>query len=431
MSNRECDVCVVGGGVAGLSAAERLAIEGKSVILLEARDRLGGRILTEFSQSAPGLPVELGAEFIHGHDPELFTVIESARLDVTEVSGAMYSGSSNGLEPVGEDGTIDDLLSSPRLTNVDQAFWNFLQKAHPPKHLAERVLSFVEGFNAADATRIGTKSLGHQQQAEDEIDGDESWRIAGGYQRLVDTLRDRLESRVDLHLTAVVTEVNWKRDQVVTIATLQSDTPVSVKSKAAIITVPLGVLQGRKPSSRIRFDPVPKIFDELGFLVAGSAVRINLLFEEPVWAEAAPHAGFIFSREQCLPTWWTRSGPSGFLLTGWAGGPKAEIVPVDSVDHLTSLALATLSKLLQRSEADLRSELRSAHFHDWQADPFSCGSYSYVAVGGFNFSQLVAEPVENTLWFAGEAIARDGHWGTVHGAMRSGRRAAETLLATD
>jgi monoamine oxidase len=115
-------------------------------------------------------------------------------------------------------------------------------------------------------------------------------------------------------------------------------------------------------------------------------------------------------------------------LTGWAGGPKAERLPAKSLDGMTTLGLNTVAKLFHASREELRSKLESAYYHDWHSDPFSRGSYSYVKAGGFEFSQKIASGIEQTLWLAGEAFASDGHWGTVHGAIASGERAADDLL---
>jgi monoamine oxidase len=92
------------------------------------------------------------------------------------------------------------------------------------------------------------------------------------------------------------------------------------------------------------------------------------------------------------------------------------------------LALAVLANLLHTSAGDLRLKCESVHFHDWMSDPFSRCAYSYVRAGGFAFSQTVSSGIESTLWLAGEAMACDGYWGTVHGAMESGQRAADEFL---
>ena len=80
------------------------------------------------------------------------------------------------------------------------------------------------------------------------------------------------------------------------------------------------------------------------------------------------------------------------------------------------------------AEPELRRQMTASFVHDWQADPFSRGAYSYTAVGGMDAAQALAAPVEGTLFFAGEATNVDGYTGTVHGAIATGLRAANELL---
>ncbi|HXE15557.1 MAG TPA: FAD-dependent oxidoreductase, partial [Bryobacteraceae bacterium] len=180
---------------------------------------------------------------------------------------------------------------------------------------------------------------------------------------------------------------------------------------------------------RIVFSPEPELLRNLSLLDPGWAMRLNLVFSEPVWEDAAPDAGFLFSEQERFPVWWTRTGGDGYILTGWNGGPKAAALAKASQDELLQTGLQTLSILIGRKVNDLASKLESVHYHNWHTDPFSAGSYSYVTADGFEFSQTVGRPVENTLWFAGEAMASEGYWGTVHGALASGRRAAAEILA--
>jgi monoamine oxidase len=290
------------------------------------------------------------------------------------------------------------------------------------------VTSYVEGFNGAFADRIGTRSLYHQQQAESRIKGDSSSRIDTGYQSLVRSYEERARKSARLLLGAVVRTVEWRRGRVLVTAVVNTQR-ISLTSKAAIITVPLGVLLGRSPTARITFSPEPELLRNLSLLDPGWAMRLNLVFSEPVWADVAPNAGFIFSEQERFPVWWTRASSSGYLLTGWNGGPKAAALSSASEEQLLQTALQTLSVLTNRKPNDFLSKLESVHYHNWHNDPFSAGSYSYVTAGGFEFSQTVGRPVENTLWFAGEAMAGEGYWGTVHGALASGRRAAAEIVA--
>jgi monoamine oxidase len=424
------DVVVIGAGIAGLAAAEHLAANGKSVVIAEARDRVGGRILTDFTPRHPGLPVELGAEFLHGRHPLLLSVIKNAELSLSGIKGHPYRAQDGRLSPLDEyDGGFDEILSLPDLFQNDIPFSAFIRHAPASDEQRASVTSYVEGFNGAFADRIGTRALYYQQQAENRIEGDSSLRIDSGYQSLVRSYEDRLRRTARLLLGAIVRRVEWRRGYVSTTAVANGQ-PIHLSSRAAIITVPLGVLLGRSSTARIVFSPEPALLRNLSLLDPGWAMRLNLVFSEPVWDDAAPDASFIFSEQERFPVWWTRARGDGYILTGWNGGPKAAVLAKAPQDELLQTGLQTLSILIRCKINDLASKLESVHYHNWHTDPFSAGSYSYVTAGGFELSQTVGRPVEKTLWFAGEAMASEGYWGTVHGALASGRRAAAEILAS-
>jgi monoamine oxidase len=426
MKSLDADIIVAGAGVAGLAAALELASAGQSVLVLEARDRAGGRILTEHSERHRDLPIELGAEFVHGRHPDLYDFSENAGLKLSEVSGTFYRQAGARLEPL-EDDSFWDVLNSPELAAQDIAFSRFIRNASASDSGKAWTTSFVEGFNGAFADRISTKALYHQQQAEDRIDGNSSWRIDSGYSSLVAIYEQRVRQSAQLLLNTTVRAIDWHPGRV-HVTAISRGQEISASSKAAIIALPLGILLGKRPEAAIAFSPQPETCRGLPLLDPGWAMRLNLALTEPVWADAAPGASFILSRSDRFPTWWTRQSASGYLLTGWNGGSKAAALAGLCKDELVDMALTTLSTLLRRNKADLRSRLESAHYHDWHNDPYTAGSYSYVTAGGFDFSQRVTQPVENTLWFAGEAMASDGYWGTVHGAIESGRRAASEVV---
>lgn len=130
-----------------------------------------------------------------------------------------------------------------------------------------------------------------------------------------------------------------------------------------------------------------------------------------------------------MPTWWTMAPSDAPLITGWMGGPRAEAAPREPAEWLDP-ALATLGKLLGQAPDVLRREMVSWHAHNWTADPFARGAYTYVRVGGLDAQRHFALPVEDTLYFAGEATEAEGHWSTVHGAIASGERAARSILGS-
>lgn len=116
------------------------------------------------------------------------------------------------------------------------------------------------------------------------------------------------------------------------------------------------------------------------------------------------------------------------MLTGWSAGPRVKGLVFREKEHVFDEATKTLAKLLYMDVKELRSLVYRAHIHDWQADVFSLGAYSYAKVGGLNAAKELASSLEGTVFFAGEATNFDGYNGTVHGAMASGRRAAREVM---
>jgi monoamine oxidase len=138
---------------------------------------------------------------------------------------------------------------------------------------------------------------------------------------------------------------------------------------------------------------------------------------------------FLFSDDQVMPTWWTGYPLLAPQLTGWVGGSRAA-GRVSSPDAaLAEQALEALARVLGVQRGWLEEQLESWHVHNWSTDPYARGAYSYVRVGGLAAPQQLSEPVDDTLFFAGEATDAEGHTGTVHGALSTGERAARQIIA--
>ncbi len=165
------DVLIIGAGMAGLSAARSLAEAGVRVTVLEAADRVGGRIHTVRDG---GKVIELGAEFIHGRPPELWTLIEEAGLMTFERTGKSYRQQAGRLVVDDEDGFNEDdpLEQLKSFSGPDCAFTEYLERVGLEGQRREEELGYVEGFNAADAREASALALGFQQKAEDAIEGD-------------------------------------------------------------------------------------------------------------------------------------------------------------------------------------------------------------------------------------------------------------------
>jgi monoamine oxidase len=336
------DVPVIGAGAAGLAAARDLSAAGLSVRVLEARERVGGRVNTLREPALP-VPVELGAEFIHGESRATWEIVERANLlacDVPERHWHLRDGKLT---------TSDEFWS--RLEKVferlkseggrDRTFDDFLAEHCEDERARETARLYVEGFHAARSERVGTRGLLRAEEASDRINGDKQFRVLDGYSRRF-----------------------WEK-----------------------LELPAG--DGKRSLSEM---------------------------------------AFLHSPETAVPVWWTALPVRAPVLVGWAGGSAADALAGKGEEFVVGSALDSLGRLLGVTRADLDARLEAAYTHDWQADPFARGAYSYLPVGGVGAHKDLARPVAGTLFFAGEATNTNGHIGIVDGAIVTGRRAARELI---
>ncbi len=437
MSSPDFDVIVVGAGVAGLAALAELDRAGYRVLCLEARDRIGGRIFTLRDPLAP-LPIELGAEFIHGRPSQIWQIIRSASLaayDCAEGSVRIRDGVVQGEGDIWQSVTrlMKDMREKVR-QGKEESFASFLEGSDYPPAVKEISGFFVEGFNAARSEIIGIASLAMDEEAAERIEGDRSFRLLSGYDSVpLHILRNVGNAESKLRLNTVLSKVEW-RDGSVRLSTNSALTGYvnHVSARRLIVTVPLGVLQAAAGTpGAIRWDPQPEeILTAASRLAFGEVVRIVLRFTRAFWENRSDLAdtGFFFSNESVFPTWWTTLSARTPLLTGWSAGPHASKLPGAPSTEVTRQAIASLARILNTTSERIQSSLEAVYFHDWHADPFSRGAYSYVPAGALAARERLAEPVADTLYFAGEATELNGHSATVHGGIASGRRAAKQVL---
>jgi monoamine oxidase len=400
------------------------------VLVLEAQNRVGGRILTE---RVGDQVIELGAEFVHGRPPELLALIEEAGLTLTERDGAMLSFEDGQLTGSGEE-EQDDLFSPLEeledLSGPDLSFAEFLERDRVPELSQEdrfALIGYVEGFNAADHRNISAASLGMQQKAEDAIEGDRAFHIAGGYDQLPDFLARRIEEHGGaLRADTRVQRVEWRPGRV-EMVTNQGN----FSARQAVVTLPLSVLQ----SGRVVFHPAPgEILEQARRLHMGQVSRLTLHLRERFWETLPPQPelsqlSFLFTRGAVPSVWWTTHPVPSRTLTGWTGGPRSAKLLGLSAEALGRLACDRLAEVFHVDAEFVRGQMLGCYTHNWQADPNALGAYSYIGVGGMDAPERLAEPVTETLYFAGEHTDTTAQWGTVHAAMRSGLRAARQVLA--
>ncbi len=435
MKAAQYDVVVVGAGVAGLNAGRLLAAAGRRVAILEARDRVGGRIWTRRISLAnsQSLPVELGAEFIHGLPVETWSLIEEAALSTYEIGGLpfWFDGSrlmAQSPQPEDAQSVLETMTRSALLRprEADMSFADYLKTQTLDPRTAQAASNYVEGFNAADRNRISVAALAKQQRAEDALATDRLFRVEAGYAALPQYLADAfVAADGSLMLGTAATRIAWRRGAV------EIGVPgasAGIHAAQAIVTVPLGVLQ----ADTIEWLPRPAVLSHAQRLVMGAALHLNLVFKEKWWN--AP-LGFLYAPSESPATWWTPMPHESPVLVGWAGGPKAEVLsrlvtPQGDASALVARCLGTLSTIFRMPLSDVKQQLASVHLHDWQRDPYTRGGYSYVPVGALDAPGQLRRPVEDTLYFAGEHTDTEGHWGTVHAALATGAAAARQVLGS-
>jgi len=437
------DCIVVGAGVAGLAATRALRDGGARVRLLEARTRVGGRVHSLHPATSP-IAVELGAEFLHGAASEVVRLARAHRLATLEITGERREVRGSRLVP------LTDLWE--RLDRVmrridaerrpERSFAEFLATRPGGRALArDRTFArqYVAGFHAADPACIGVRSLAHGGTPGDDPEERRMRRLPGGYDAVARVLAHGLDDV--LRLGHVVQRVEWRPGQVRVHATSPAGAPLDpLEARAILLTLPIGVLQARPPATgAIVLDPEPPAFRRaLAHLAIGHVSRVTLRFDEPFWETDAAirrRAGgpltqlsFLHGTGDDFPIWWTTFPLSSALLVGWTGGPAAQPLERSDDEALLARALASLARQLGVPRARLARRLQDSWHHDWNADPFARGAYSYPLVGGEDAARTLARPIARTLYVAGEATALDGQNGTVHGAISSGERAARRLL---
>lgn len=452
-------ILIIGAGAAGLAAARDLSRAGRAVTVLEARDRIGGRIFTLAKTDSP-VPIELGAEFIHGKSPALWEIAKGAHLKILEVSDRhCYFDNAKLIKSNSFWKRIERLMKEMKSRSSDQSFAEFLKGLPDDEDTARAkamAATYVEGFHAADVECIGIRGLVAADEAADSIEGDRFFRLVSGYGSLMKVLRAEAESYgATFHLNTVVKEIDWDGAEIkvtcepITTHGKETNQPSAIIfiGSAVLITLPLSILQTNPIEGGVRFMPELPLPKQIAIskLAMGNVFKINLRFRERFWQEAKlchdsitfNDAVFFHYPDAPIPTWWTQLPIRAPILVGWTGGPRADrfrsptvkesrVVDRDEADpSIVDQAIQSLALIFNLSPTDLRHQLVASYIHDWHDDPFSRGAN--LPVNGLRAQSALSQPLDNKLFFAGEATSV-GHIGTVHGAVQSGQRAAQEIL---
>ncbi|MGF1532154.1 MAG: flavin monoamine oxidase family protein [Bernardetiaceae bacterium] len=396
---------IIGAGVAGLYAGQLLQAAGYAVQILEARDRIGGRVHT--SHDFADHPVELGAEFVHGQQSVLFDWCQANGLPlVKETTPAAYIYGS-------------DLQSFEQLCQQSQAiadFFDYYDQHHryagPDVSLEDflhqhevwdEVCHYAEAMAAeygTSADRLGVWSLA--KSAFLWKAGHENYRLPQGYDQVIAGLSKGLS----IHTQKAVTHIRYAP----TAEVLTAD-GTRYTAERILLTVPLSVLQ----KGGIAFDPVLPEWKQWAIqkIGIGQGLKILLRFRDRFWGDRAEMIG-----SRVVAEYWT-SHPSSLVLTAFAMGRQAEALMALPAHRAAEEVIAELDELFAGVASKTIADVRLVA---WD------GAYSYPAPGSFGQHRALARSLEGRLFFAGEATNTHGHIATVHGAMESAADAVEEIM---
>jgi monoamine oxidase len=430
----DADAIVIGAGAAGLAAARTLAEHSLAVVVVEARERIGGRVW-ERPVGTERVPTELGAEFIHGHAPETRALLRDIGARDVATGGESWTCRDGTLQSPADDfSTAAGIFDAVRSLEEDESVERFLARFDGDPRMrqtARTARAFVEGFDAADPAIASARAIADEWRS--GVDSTTA-RPVGGYAPLFRHLRARCdEAGVDFRLSTLVRRVSWQRGAVGVEVEDAAGNVQTLRAPAAIVTLPVSILRAPDDAAAVRFDPaLPSAKrDALDFIEMGLALKVALAFRTRFWSDLQQgrfrDAAFFRCEGHPFAAYWTEWPLPSNVITAWAGGPKAAALREVSEADLIERALHGFASLF--GEPDLaRREFDGGLVHDWGRDPFSRGAYSYVAVGGGDARARLAAPVDDTLFFAGEATSIDGQGGTVNGALETGARAALEAL---
>ncbi len=421
------DVLIIGAGAAGLLAARELAAAGRCVCLVEARDRVGGRVHTLLP---PGFTqtIEAGAEFMHGEVPLTRGLLAEAGIGWEAADGQTYQVQNGQLQPDADYfSQLPLLLEKLSALAQDIPLAEFLAREFAgDEHTALRAFAtqFAEGYDAADASRVSAWALRDEWAAGG---ADDSPRPVGGYGPLLHWLAAQAQlAGATLHLATPIQEISWRPGAVL----VRTESGAVYQARQVLCTVPLGVWQrvAGQPGY-LHIEPeIPAHRAAAAQLGFGSVIKIILEFRPPFWHDRLPELEFLLS-DAPVPTWWSQLPAATPQLTGWLAGPAAQRLRDAPAAALVQLALESLSYLLATPLATLQAQLRAHDVRNWGSEPYTYGAYSYPTVGASAACATLAAPVADTLFFAGEGVYEGPYAGTVEAALVSGQAAARTLLA--
>lgn len=414
----DAPVVVVGAGVAGLAVARDLAARGQPVVVLEARDRIGGRIWT--SRAWPDLPVDMGASWIHGTEGNPVTALAraaGARTVATSYDAGIALG-PDGAEYGGDfdaaGALIDKALARAEGWDADGSVWQAVTSSpawdRADADLRRRVAHLVDGGLVQEYGGPADRISAWWGQEGDSYDGDDVLFPAG-----YDLIPAFLARGLDIRLNARVAEV--APDGVV----LADGTGIA--ASRVVVTVPLGVLK----AGGVRFaqDLSPVRQAAVDRLEMGNLSKLWLRFDRVAWPDDVDWIEWLGPEAGRWAQWVSLARAlDAPVLLAFHGGDAARAM--DATDGNAAVALA--HEALRAMFGSRFPAPVAAQQSRWSGDALSLGAYSFNPVGMREDDRdaLAGADWDGALWFAGEACSAD-HFGTVHGAHLSALAVARAL----
>lgn len=413
-------------------AARELSKAGKKVVILEARNRIGGRIWP-LPKEEFGYMAEAGAEFVHGEAPLTKSLLQEAGLTYVSMDGDDWSMRSGQLTK-----NVGGVTNDPRFLlhqdevkqklnelKEDMPIANFLGMYFSDEKYAELrdwVTKMVEGYDAAEPSRISTFSL------REEWLGGEEWlqgRIKEGYGALLNYLISECKNNgVDIRLNKEVKSVEMNESGV-NVKCVDGEV---YEAQQVIITLALPTLD------QIKFNPpLPEKMEAAEKIGFGNVIKLIFKFRSEWWLQTP---GTDFGKMMFMlatgpvTVWWTQYPDSQPVLTGWIPGPRAYEFSAKPAEDIIEAGLASLSEIFKIDRKFLNEQFISAKAINWPADPFSKGAYSYTTPESEEAYEELIRPVNNRIYFAGEALCNGKETATVEGALASGKETAERIITT-